>query len=245
MNLSEDSLLNGRVKLLQPERGYRIAIDSLFLAAAIPAKHGDRILELGSGTGAASICLAARIPDIQVTGLEQQLDMVEMATKSIDLNNLKKRVYFFHGNLLFPPKHISARSFDHVMANPPYFKTGSAVPSPNLQRKLANIEGKAELCDWIKFSIEIAKCGGTITFVHRYDRREEVVSALAEGAGEIVVYPLWPLITGRKAKRVLVQGKKGVKGRTKYSSGMVLYDEKGNYTFEANGILRDADELNL
>ena len=65
---TEDKLLDGRVTFLQPRHGYRVAIDPVLLAAAVPARSGDRILDLGSGTGAASLCLAARLQDVHVTG---------------------------------------------------------------------------------------------------------------------------------------------------------------------------------
>ena len=102
--LSQDSFLNGRVTLFQPERGYRAAIDPVFLAAGIPACPGERVLEIGCGTGAASLCLAARVPKVEVIGLELQLDLVDLATKSIELNTLSHTVSFLQGDLLSPPK---------------------------------------------------------------------------------------------------------------------------------------------
>jgi tRNA1(Val) A37 N6-methylase TrmN6 len=68
---SEDMLLGGRVRLRQPVAGYRVAIDPVFLAAAVPAVPGDRALDVGCGTGAAAICLAVRVPDCRVTGIER------------------------------------------------------------------------------------------------------------------------------------------------------------------------------
>ena len=64
--VSEGTLLGGRVKLRQPVAGYRVAIDPVFLAAAVPATAGDRILDIGCGAGAASVCLAARVPECQI-----------------------------------------------------------------------------------------------------------------------------------------------------------------------------------
>ena len=81
--------------------------------------------------------------------------------------------------------------------------------------------------------------------MHRYDRRDEVVSGLAKGVGEIIVFPLWSRVIGREAKRVIVQGKKGSNGKTINSTGIVLYDDNGNFTTEANSILRDARGLKL
>jgi len=243
--LSCDKLLNGRVKLFQPQRGYRIAIDPVFLAAAVPATFGECVLDIGSGTGAAAICLASRIPCMRITGLELQMDLVDMANKSIYLNKLDHRVCFFQGDLLLPPKDLGDIQFDHVMANPPHMKRESVLSSPDPQKQIAHIEGRALLDDWLEFALENVRVGGTVTIVHRYDRRQEVVSGLAKGAGDIIVFPLWPKISGREAKRVIVQGKKGSEGKTKYSTGIVLYDGKGSFTTEANSILRDAKELNI
>ena len=131
------------------------------------------------------------------------------------------------------------------MANPPYLKKQSVVASPNPQKQITNIEGRALLSDWLKFAIEKVRVGGTITFVHRYDRRDEVVSGLAKGVGGIIVFPLWSRVPGREAKRVIVQGKKGSNGKTINSTGIVLYDDNGNFTTEANSILRDARGLKL
>ena len=121
--LSKDYILNGRVRLFQPKKGYRAAIDPVFLAAGIPACPSDKVLEIGSGTGAASFCLAARVPKVEVLGLELQLELVKLATKSVELNSLNQTVSFLQGDLLSPPERIGAFLFDHVMANPPHLKS--------------------------------------------------------------------------------------------------------------------------
>tara|TARA_B100000809_G_scaffold47123_1_gene41698 strand:+ start:195 stop:941 length:747 start_codon:yes stop_codon:yes gene_type:complete len=243
--LSQDSFLNGRVTLFQPERGYRAAIDPVFLAACIPACPGEKVLEIGSGTGAASLCLAARVPKVEVIGLELQLDLVDLATKSVELNTLSHTVSFLQGDLLSPPKCIGAFLFDHVMANPPHLNRQNVISSPNLQKEIAYVEGKAALTDWIKFALQNVRVGGTVTFLHRYDRRDEVVSGLEESAGGIIMFPLWPRIRGNGAKRVLIQGRKGIEGITKLATGIVLYDDKEKFSTEATKILREADRLIL
>ena len=162
--MSCDNLLNGRVKLLQPDQGYRTAIDPIFLAAAVPAAIGEKVLDIGSGTGAASICLASRIPSAQITGLELQFDFVEMANKSTEVNKLNDRICFFQGDLLFPPINFRNTHFDHIMANPPYLKKQSVISSPNPQKQIANIEGRALLSDWLKFAIEKTIMGESIKY---------------------------------------------------------------------------------
>ena len=243
--LSQDKFLNGRITLFQPAKGYRAAIDPVLLAAGIPACPGDKVLEIGSGTGAASLCLAARVPNVEVIGLELQLDLVDLANKSVELNSLSHSVTFFQGNLLSPPKCLGEFLFDHVMANPPHLNRQKVNPSPNLQKEIAYVEGEAALTDWIKFALQNVRVGGTVTFLHRYDRRDEVVSGLEEGAGGIIVFPLWPKIHGNGAKRVIIQGRKGVKGITKFATGIVLYDDKEKFTNETNRILREGSRLKL
>ena len=243
--ITEDWLLNEQVRIFQPERGYRAAIDPVFLAAGIPACPSDKVLEIGSGTGVASLCLAARVPKVEVIGLELQSDLVDLATKSVELNSLNHTVSFLQGDLLSPPKCIGEFLFDHVMANPPHLNRQNVISSPNQQKTIAYVEGEAALADWIKFALQNVRIGGTVTFLHRYDRRDEVVSGLEEGAGAIIIFPLWPRIRGNGAKRVLIQGRKGVKGITKFATGIVLYDDKETFSNETNRILREAGRLKL
>ncbi len=122
--ITEDGLLDGRVKLCQPKKGYRVAIDSVFLAAAVPAIAGERVLDVGAGTGAASLCLAWRVPRCRVSGIEVQPDMARLASHNIGLNGFTGRVDVMTGDLTRPPMRLAPGSFDHVMANPPYIESG-------------------------------------------------------------------------------------------------------------------------
>ena len=131
------------------------------------------------------------------------------------------------------------------MANPPHLKSQSVISSPNLQKEIAYVEGEAALADWIQCALRNVRVGGTITFLHRYDRQDEIVSGLEQSAGGIIIFPLWPKIHGKGAKRTIVQGRKGIRGKTKIATGIVLYDDKGKFSTEANRILREADRLKL
>ena len=240
---SEDKILGGRVKIIQHIKGYRAAIDPVLLAAAVPAQNGQRVLEIGSGNGAASFSLAVRVPSALVTGLEIQQQLVQMAKKSARLNRRGEKVRFVLGDLLHPPKCLSNSPFDHVMANPPHLAKGTGIQPSNPQKARAYVEGEATLADWIYFALSRVCVGGTITFIHRYDRREEVLEALAKGAGKISVYPLWPTELGKNAKRVIIRGLKGIVGPTKWKQGLVLHDLNGGFSREAVEVLEEVKEL--
>ncbi|MCH7551666.1 MAG: methyltransferase, partial [Proteobacteria bacterium] len=99
--------------------------------------------------------------------------------------------------------------------------------------------------DWLRFLLAMARAGGTVTVIHRYDRKDDVIAGLGGAAGGLVVFPLWPKIQGQAAKRVIVQGRKDGVGRTRTAAGLVLHNDDGSYTAEAEAVLRNAGPLTL
>ncbi len=242
---TEDELLGGRVTIIQPAGGYRAAIDPVLLAAAVPGESGERVLDVGSGSGAAALALAARVEGVRVTGLEAQADLAALARKSARKSGLAECVSFLDGNLLDPPDALIHGGFDHVMANPPYLAAGSGNPPPDEAKRAATVEGDARLADWLGFMLTMVQGGGSVTVIHRHDRAEEVLAGLAKGAGGIVVFPLWPKPSQEAAKRVIIRAVKGETGETRLAEGLVLHAEDGAYTPEAEAILRGGNALSL
>src|SRR5579864_4719322 len=161
--LTEDRLLGGRVRLQQPARGARAAIDPVFLAAAVPAAPGQLVLDLGCGAGAATLCLAVRVPRCRVIGLELQRDLARLAAENATLNGMAERVQAIAGDLLRPPPRLSPGMFDHVMANPPFLPPGSAMPVPDPAKAAATIEGEAGLADWVRCALAMVRDKGSVT----------------------------------------------------------------------------------
>ena len=243
--VSEDRLLGGSVLLRQPVQGFRAAIDPVLLAAAVPAEPGQTVLELGAGTGAASLCLARRVPGARVTGLDRQRDLVRLAVENARLNGLAPPACdFMVGDLLQPPARLAPASFDHVMANPPFLEAGTATLPPDPSRALAVGEGEADLAAWIRFAFVLVRSRGSVTVIHRADRLDALLAALSGKAGEIVVFPLWPG-AGKPAKRVLVRARRGIQTPLKLSPGLVLHEAGGKFTAEADAVLRDGAGLAL
>ena len=199
MTTSDDRLLDGRVCLRQPLAGYRAAIDPVLLAAAVPARPGDRVLELGCGVGAAALCLLTRQPDLAVTGLELQPGLAALARHNAEVNGLSAGsapgsaaggLTVVEGDVAAPPKTLGS-GYDRVLLNPP-FQPSAVEASPLASKDLANREGRAPLTVWLELGLRRLKQGGTVTLIHRAERLNAILAGLDGFAGDLRVLPLWP-----------------------------------------------------
>jgi tRNA1(Val) A37 N6-methylase TrmN6 len=243
-HLTEDRLLGGRVRFSQPAHGYRVAIDPVLLAAAVPAQAGERVRGGGPDTRAASLCLAARVPDCRIVGLELQRPLQRIASHNVAQNELGGRVEMVEGDLERPPPRLAAASFDHVMTNPPHLPAAATSPSPNRQRALAHAEASLGLAGWLLGCLRMLKPDGRLTLIHRTDRLHEALAALLGRAGEVIVFPLWPA-AGRPAKRVLIHARKGARGPLRLAPGLALHDERGGFCPWVEDVLREGRALDL
>ena len=239
---SVDALLGRRIALEQPRGGYRVAVDPVLLAAAVPS--GARVLDVGTGVGAAALCYAHRVPAAHVTGLELQPQLAELAHANVVRNELTTQVDILNGDLLAPPEAVSAAGFDQVMANPPYLQAGRADLRIGPEKAISHVEGEAVLVDWIDFCVRMAAPRGTITFIHRADRLDEILASLQGRAGGAVVFPIWPK-RDLAPKRVLVQARVGIATPMRISPGLVLHEPNGSYTDLAADVLNEVAGLNL
>ena len=237
--VTNDRVLDGRLTLTQPRDGYRVAIDPILLAASVPVL-GERVLDLGCGIGTAALCVAKRVEDVAVMGIDIQPDLVSLARRNAAENGLDARAAFELGDVLT----LSAGPFDHVCANPPYLEAGKSSISPNPIKAIANVEGAAKLGDWVRAAIAAVKSGGSVTFIHRAERAVELRAAMALGLGALRELPLLPK-EGAVAKRVLIQGAKGAAGGHELLPGMALHDASGGFTPATQGILRAMGPLSL
>jgi tRNA1(Val) A37 N6-methylase TrmN6 len=241
---TEDALLGGRVRLRQPATGYRAAIDPVLLASAVAARAGETVLDIGCGVGAAALCLAARVAGVRVVGLELQPALARLAAENAALSGVADRVSVVEGDLLTAPQSLAPGSFAHVMANPPFLDAGAGTPPPDPSKRVANVEGAADLAACVRFALSMLRPKGTLTFIHRADRLEHLLAALAGRGGGIVVFPLWPG-EGKAAKRVIIRARKDVEAPTRIGPGLVLHGADGRYTAAAEAVLRDAGSIEL
>lgn len=243
--LTRDAFLDARIHLWQPRDGYRAAVDPVLLAAFVPARAGERVLDLGCGVGTAALCLAARVPDLVLEGLEVQPAYAALARRNAAENGVGLVVH--EGDLRHPPSALRAVAFDQVMTNPPYLPPG-APAAADAGRDRANREGEAALGDWIGAGLRRLREGGWLTIVHRADRLGEILAGLAGRAGSVEVVPV-AARRGAAATRVLVRGRKGRGRDLRLWGPLTLHrDEPGKpgrsvYTGRAQDLLRGAGEL--
>jgi tRNA1(Val) A37 N6-methylase TrmN6 len=243
--LTLDRFLGGRVSLSQPAHGYRVAMDPVLLAAAVPAVAGERVLDAGAGTGAAALCLAVRVPGCKVVGIELQHTLQQIAAANVAQNGLGERVEMLVGDLVKPPPRFAWGSFDHVMSNPPYLAAQAASAPPLAQRAIAHMEGAVPLAAWLQGCVRMLRPGGMLTLIHRTERAGEILAALGDSLGGLLVFPLWPGDPQKPAGRILVQGRRGSRAPLALMRGLVLHEADGRLSPAAEAVLRHCEALKL
>ncbi|MDE9449557.1 methyltransferase [Aliiroseovarius sp. Z3] len=244
---TNDAFLGGQLVLTQPASGYRAGVDPVFLAAAVPAKAGQSVLELGCGAGAASLCLGRRVAGLRLVGLERQAIYADLARHNARQNDIPLTVH--QGDLEHMPADLRQDRFDHVIMNPPYFRRDRGTASPDTIREGALGED-TPLTAWLDHATRRLLPGGYMTLIQNAERLPEVMSAMDNRLGSVVAKPLSPRI-GRAASLVIVQARKGSRGAFRLAAPLVLHEgahhmaDREHYTPEVAGILRDGAALTL
>lgn len=236
---TEDRFLNGRVVVRQFTDGFRAGLDAVMLAAAVPAVAGEVVLELGSGAGAASLCLADRVAGLRIVGAEIDSGLTGLANANATANDCGDRVVVVTVDVLDLPSDMR-RDYDHVFSNPPFHDANGEI-SPDAARAMATHDGGL-LAAWLEVGLKRTRSGGTFTCILRADRLGEALAALPDRG--VTVFPLWPR-AGEPAKRVILQATKGSRAPLATKAGLVLHEPDGSYTAQADAVLRGASGLLL
>jgi tRNA1(Val) A37 N6-methylase TrmN6 len=234
---TEDRVLDGRVRLRQPSRGYRAGLDAALLAAACDAAEGERVIEAGCGAGGALLAAAVRRPGARFTGVERDPKALALAQENIALNALEDRVEVVAGDVAVRFSGLGLRVFDAAMANPPFFDDPDALRGPAAERRGAWMADDG-LEAWIGFLSKAVREGGAITLIHRADRLDDILGLLAPKVGSVQVRSVQPFADA-PAKRVLVRAIKTGKAPLRLLPPLVLHDrDGGKHTPETEAILR-------
>ncbi|MBQ9235532.1 MAG: methyltransferase domain-containing protein [Alphaproteobacteria bacterium] len=229
-------LLNRKVKIYQPCGMYHASTDAVWLAASVNrVRKGDRILDVGSGTGAVSLCLAHRLQDkdVKITGVDIQPDLVRAANLSAEANNFSE-VSFACIDVLH--ERYAHCSFNHVVTNPPYYD--KSMISPNSSKALAHSFESADLHGWIDFCIKALKPQGRFYMINRAAALSDIISALAGRLWGIEIFPLFSKPDETQAKRVIIRATKDCKTPPLIRAPLYVHTSDGGHTPLAEAVLR-------
>ncbi len=237
MSYTNDYLLDKKVKIFQPIDGYRASTDAVFLSFLLDSKKvkkGDTILDVGSGTGAISLCLASRLKDVKITGIDIQKDLVELSNMSSKENGFDDFLTYINTDIR-KKTSLPSGTFSFVITNPPY--SDHDMPSPNESKKLAHNHQDFDLTGWLSFCLKMLKPKGYLLVINRAEAINEIITAIDKKAGSINVLPIYSKL-GQDAKRVAIIAQKTAKGITKILPPFYTHNEDGSYTDKAQSILR-------
>ncbi len=243
-DLTCNDFLGGRVRLWQPRSGYRAGVDPVLLAASVPAQAGQSVLELGCGAGAAIQCLMARVPHLKATGVELQAGYADLARRNSEQN---AAITVVEADLNALPNDLRQEQFDHVIANPPYYRAGAHSPATDAGRQIALGED-TPLEDWINVAARRLAPRGYLHMIQRADRLPDMLAGCAGRLGSVQVLPLAPRVD-RGAELVVLRARKGGRAAFRLHAPLILHlgdrhvEDGESYTPVVSAVLRDAADL--
>lgn len=145
------TVLDGAVRLRQSEDGFRTCVDSVLLAAACPIKSGQSLLDIGCGVGGAMFCVAQRVADISICGVDVVASVIDLAKENAELNAAAAHCEFECADIRRFRVTDPADRYDHVVCNPPYMEDGKHLRSPKEKKAIAhgNVDQDVSIKDWI------------------------------------------------------------------------------------------------
>ena len=237
-----NTLLGGRVALIQPPDGYRAGMDAALLAAAVPARPGERVLEAGCGVGGVLTQIAARRPGVLLTGVERDAAAAALAVENAALNGISDRMEAVNADIAKGFAALDRPRCDWAVSNPPFFDDETALRAPAPAKRGAWIADDG-LAVWTRFLTDGVKDGGRIVIIHRADRLADLLALLGERCGSFAIRPVQPY-ADQPAKRVLVQAIRSGKAPLRLLPALVLHDRSGaKHAPEAEAILRGEADL--
>ena len=241
--LTQNAFLGGQVHIWQPRKGYRAGVDPVLLAACVPAKAGQSVLELGCGVGTAVLCLGARVPGLDLIGVEHAPDYAALAVRNGD-----GALTVVQADIGKMPLIVRDRQFDHVIANPPFFDRTASRRSDDPAREVAHGEA-TPLHQWLAIAAKRLRPKGMLHFIHRAERLPELLRELPQDVGSVEVLPITSR-NGRAAERIILRARKNGRGAFRLHAPLVMHqgaahrnDRDKDYSAEINAVLREGAAL--
>ena len=227
-----DDLQRNNYKIIQDPNRFCFGMDAVLLSGFARAREGEKVLDLGTGTGIIPLLMEAKTKASHLTGLEIQAESADMAARSVQLNGLSDKIEIVTGDIKEAVRLFGAASFDVVTCNPPYMTEHHGLQNEQTPMAIARHEILCTLEDIISQAAKLLKPGGNFFMVHRPFRLAEIMVLMHQYRLEPkrmqLVYPY----ADKEPNMVLIEGKRGGKPRMTVEKPLVVYKEPGVYTEE-------------
>ncbi len=236
INLKEqeriDDLQRNGYRIIQHPDKFCFGMDAVLLSGFCRIKEGDKVLDLGTGTGIIPILLEAKTKANHITGLEIQEESADMATRSVLLNQLEDKITIKTGDIKEAGVIFQAASFDAITCNPPYMIGNHGIKNPDAPKAIARHEILCTLEDVISQAAYLLKPGGNFFLVHRPFRLVEIFSTLTKYKLEPKRMQMVHPYLNQEPNMVLIEAKRGAKSRITIEKPIIVYEKPGVYTPE-------------
>ncbi|MBR1758205.1 MAG: tRNA1(Val) (adenine(37)-N6)-methyltransferase [Lachnospiraceae bacterium] len=227
-----DDLQRNGLRILQNPQKFCFGMDAVLLSGFVKAKEGERVLDLGTGTGILPLLLSAKTEAAHFDALEIQDESADMARRSVEMNGLSERISVRVGDLKEASDIYGKAVFDVVTCNPPYMNDGAGLKNPEEPMAIARHEVLCSLDDVIRESAAVLKERGRLYLVHRPQRLSEIFAEMRAYRLEPKRMKLVHPFADKDANMVLIEAVKGAGVFLKVEAPVVVYREPGVYTDE-------------
>jgi len=234
-----DGILGGRLKVIQKAKGYRFSVDAYLLSHFVYLKKNDRVLDMGTGSGVVAMLVAERGQCAEVVGVDVQEEMVDMARRSVFLNDLEHMIEIRRGDVREIETLFDRQSFDVVVLNPPYRKMQAGRMNPDIQKSVARHETRGSLADFIAASAYVLKGSGHVFIIYPAARMVELMFQMRSASIEPKRLKMVYSRGGLRGEFVLVEGIKGGGEELEILPPLFIYKEDGTYSDEMERLFRE------
>ena len=227
----DDLEING-FRIIQNPFCFCFGMDAVLLANFARISPKADVIDLGTGTGIVPLLLAAKSKGQYWTGLEIQENMVDMARRSVEMNEVTEKVNILQGDLKAVREMFKPARFGAVTSNPPYMKENSGLKNPSDTIYISRHEVSASLEDVVSAASYLLKTNGTFTMVHRPSRLPEIMEMMVKYRLEPKRMQLVQPTVDKEPNLVLIEGVKEAGRECRILPALAVYDNEGNYTEE-------------